>query len=113
MKSTIDQMEDLVEKVKSYTLTNVEIVKLKSIEILIDLTNSLIVKITFFLMILLFLLFVNIGLALYLGEILGKVYYGFFIVSGFYLLVGVICYFFLLKWIKKPVSEAIIRKILH
>ncbi|MEO9258388.1 MAG: hypothetical protein ABI207_08400 [Crocinitomicaceae bacterium] len=113
MKSTIDQMEDLVGKVKSYTLTNVEIVKLKSIEILIDLTNSLIVKFTFFLMLLLFLLFVNIGLALYLGEILGKVYYGFFIVSGFYLLVGAICYFFMLKWIKKPVSEAIIRKILH
>lgn len=113
MKSTIDQMENLVEKVKSYALTNIEIIKLKSIGILIDVTNSLIVKFTFFILISLFLFFASFGLALYLGKLLGNLYYGFFIISGFYLLAGIICYFFLLKWIKKPVSESIIRKTLH
>ncbi|GEM_PF-289754 len=40
-----------------------------------------------------FLLFVFIGLALYLGTLWGKIYLGFFAVSGIVLLLGIILFF--------------------
>jgi hypothetical protein len=43
---------------------------------------------------------------------LGKTYYGFFLVSGFYLLAGIIVYSNREKWIKEPVSDAVIDKLL-
>ncbi|HLP19907.1 MAG TPA: hypothetical protein VK174_06380, partial [Chitinophagales bacterium] len=61
----------------------------------------------------LFALVFNIGVALWLGEVLGKSYYGFFIVAGFYLLTGVVLHFFLRSWIKKPVSDLIITQALQ
>ncbi|WP_410960347.1 hypothetical protein, partial [Salmonella sp. SAL4431] len=35
-----------------------------------------------------FFTILNIGISLWIGELLGKTYYGFFAVSGFYLLTG-------------------------
>ena len=64
-------------------------------------------------MVVLFTIFFNIGMALWLGDLLGEVYYGFFIVAVFYLVVGVILYFFLRKWIKGPVSKLIITEALR
>jgi len=55
----------------------------------------------------LFTLVFNIGIALYLGELLGKMYYGFFIVAAFYLIGGIVFHLFMHKWIKKPLSELI------
>jgi hypothetical protein len=46
-----------------------------------------------------------------LGEALGKSYYGFFVLGGFYILVGVIFQAFKNKWVEEPVSNAIIKKL--
>jgi len=48
-----------------------------------------------------------------LGDLLGKIYYGFFIVSTFYLLVGIIFHLFLHEWIKKPINDVIISEVLN
>ena len=61
----------------------------------------------------LFALIMNIGVALFLGELLGKLYYGFFIVAAFYLLAALILHFFMYKWIKKPISDLIIKQALQ
>ena len=55
-----------------------------------------------------FSIFINIGLALCLGKYFGETYYGFFIISFVYLLLGIILYIFKNKWIKYPVSNFII-----
>jgi hypothetical protein len=60
-----------------------------------------------------FALVLNIGVALWLGELLGKNYYGFFIVAAFYLFTGMVLHFFLHNWIKKPVSNLIITQVLQ
>jgi ABC-type transport system involved in cytochrome bd biosynthesis fused ATPase/permease subunit len=64
-------------------------------------------------MLTLFALVLNIGIALWLGELLGKNYYGFFIVAVFYLLSAIVLHFFLHNWIKKPVSNLIITQALQ
>jgi len=61
----------------------------------------------------LFVLVFNIGIALWLGELLGKSYYGFFIVAAFYLIAAIVLHFFLLRWIKKPMSDLIISQALQ
>ena len=50
----------------------------------------------------------NIGLALWIGEVLGYSYCGFFVVAAFYLLLALLIYWFRNQWIKNPVSNFII-----
>ena len=65
-------------------------------------------------MILITLLFINlnIGIALLIGDLLGRIWLGFLILSGFYGVVGILIYIFRNSWIKKPVSNAVIKQLL-
>jgi len=58
------------------------------------------------------LLFFNLGVAFFLGKILGEFFYGFFIVSAFYALVAFIMYLFLRKWVKRVFYDYMIKQIL-
>jgi hypothetical protein len=59
-----------------------------------------------------FLLFLNLGLALWLGEILGKPFYGFFVVAAFYVITGIVIHFFMHRWIKKLAGNYFIKHVL-
>lgn len=108
METPRDLLEELYERGEAYTKTTIELAKLKSLETTTHVVTSLVSKMSVILMLLLFGLVLNIGIALMLGEFLGKSYYGFFIVAAFYLVTALVLHFFLLRWIKKPVSELII-----
>ncbi len=56
---------------------------------------------------------VNIGVAIWLGDLLGKLYYGFFIVAGFYLFVSFIMYVEHKVLIKNPIKNLAIKKYLQ
>jgi hypothetical protein len=58
------------------------------------------------------MLFFNLGLALWLGEILGEIFYGFFIVAGFYVITGIVIHFFMHKWFKRIVADYFIKRVL-
>lgn len=104
--------ELLFEKAETFGRTTYEISKLKALETVTVVATTVVSRITVILMFSMFLLVFNIGVALFLGELIGKVYYGFFIVAAFYLIGGIILYFFLHKWIEKPLSELIITQAL-
>ena len=97
--------ETLIEQVGDYSKTTLELTKLKTLNTSSHVITSLISRLSVIIMISLFALILNIGIAFYIGEILGKSYYGFFIVSAFYLVAALILHFFLAKWIKKPISD--------
>jgi hypothetical protein len=105
-------LEGLMEKMEQYSKSTYELSKLKALETTTVVVTSLISKLSVVIMASLFILVLNIGIALWLGELLGKAYYGFFIVAGFYLLAALVFNFFLHKWIKKPVTELIITQAL-
>ena len=113
METTVSLVETLFEKAEAYSKTTYELSKLKSLETTTIVVTSLIARVSVIIMISLFVLLLTIGIALLLGDILGKSYYGFFIVGAFYLVSGIILHFFLLKWIKKPFSELIITQALQ
>jgi hypothetical protein len=113
MESPTDNIESLFQRLETFAITIFELSKLKLLHTTTIIVTSLIVRIGVIIMISLFALVLNIGIALYLGELLGKDYFGFFIVAVFYLIASLILHFFLHKWIKKPISNLIIKQVLQ
>jgi hypothetical protein len=105
--------ESLWYKVEELGLTTLELSKLKALETVTNVTTSMLSRITVIISILVFLLIFNIGVAFLLGDILGRICYGFFIVAVFYLIAAIILHFYLHIWIKNSVSELIINKALQ
>ena len=113
MDNQYDILEPLKETTEQYIKAAIELSKLKILETITNVITSLVSKIAVVLIFSMFLLILSIGIAFMLGDNIGKTYYGFFIVAGFYLMAGAIFHFFLYKWIKEPVSNLIINKALQ
>jgi len=113
MEEKANIIESLWDKVEDLGLTTLELSKLKALETITNVTTSMIARISVIISILLFLLILNIGIAFLLGDILGQISYGFFIVAVFYLIAAIFLHFYLHIWIKNSVSEFIINKALY
>ena len=111
-EDSMDSVEELFQRTGEYLETRVDLAKLKAIDKSSDVISSLAASVVIVLFFLLFILSVNIGVAIWIGESLGKIFYGFFIVAGFYAIVGFILYLFRDKWLKSPVSKLIIEKVI-
>lgn len=112
METPKSLIELLYEKIEEYGITTYELTKLKLLKTTAQVVPSLLSRLTVVFVISTFILFLSIGIALLLGEWLGKLYYGFFIIAVFYLVVGIVMHFYLHKWIKKPVADLIIKQVL-
>jgi fatty acid desaturase len=112
MENNVNQIESLLERAVDYGKTSYELLKLKTLDKTSDVASSMIPNIIVFFVFVTFLLFLNLGLAFWLGEILGKLYYGFFIIAAFYFIIGIVLHFFMHKWIKKNVGNYIVKRML-
>ena len=97
MDNIATNAEMLYEKAKSYTETSLELFKLNAIDKTADIVSSLISRLALVLVVAMFTLFVNIALSVFLGKILGEYYYGFLVVSGIYLILILLLYFYSYK----------------
>jgi len=113
MEGPVSSIESLFERIEVYVKTTLELSKLRLLEASIRVITAVAARLTVLVFIFLFALIFNLGIALWLGDLLGKVYYGFFIVAGFYLLFGIIFHFFLHGWIKGSISRLIINQVLY
>lgn len=112
MEDNAKLLESLLERASEYGETRFELFKLKALDKTSDVVSSLVPHSVVFVLIASFILFLNIGLAFWLGGILGKIYLGFFLVAAFYVTTGLIVHFFMHKWLKKLVSNYFIRQAL-
>jgi len=113
MENNTQLIDTLLISASEYGKTSFELVKLKTIDKTSD-AISTVLPFTFVLALLsCFFLFINLGLALWIGDILGKMYYGFLLVGAFYGFVGVVSHFFLHNWLKKIFCNYIIKKMLN
>ena len=112
MEDNTKLFESLLEKANEYGKTSYELVKLKAVDKSSDVVSSFIPHSIVFVLIISFLLFLNLGLAFWLGEILGNTYLGFFVVAGFYVFTGIVVHFLMHKWIKNKVRNIIIKQLL-
>jgi hypothetical protein len=113
MEENVKLVESLLEKAEDYGKTSYEVIKLKVIDKTSDVISSFVPHSIVFVLVASFLLFLNLGLAFWLGEILGKTYFGFFIVTAFYGIVGIVMHFFMHKWLKKLIWNSIIKLLLN
>ena len=113
METKAGVIESLIGKAEQYSTTSIELSKLKSVENATVIASTVISRLGILLHVGLFLLFTNIGLAILLGDLLGKMCYGFFIIAASHMLLSIVLYFFLYKWVKKPVSNFIIGQVLQ
>ena len=113
MEEQVSSLESLYEKTKEYVNTNIELAKLKALDKASDIVSSLVPKILVSIFVCVFLFILNIAVSLWLGELLGKNYYGFFVVCGFYLLMAIVIHSGLSSTIKKRMANAIISRLLN
>ena len=97
MEDNTKLIESLLERVAEYGKTSYELVKLKALDKSSDVVSSLIPHSVVFVLIASFMLFFNLGLAFWLGEILGKICFGFFVVAAFYVVTAIVLHFFMHK----------------
>ena len=113
MENTTATIEKLIEKAEAYSKTTLELYKFNAIYKVANIFSLLAIKLVLFVVAVFFLLMINIGFALYLGEYFGKTYCGFFVMALFYLFLGLIIYLFGNQWIKDSVSNFIIKQSLN
>ena len=107
MEAKANLIEPLLERAHEYSKTSFELLKLQSLEKTAEVTSSFISRFLLAIFVSLFALTLNIGVALWLGDLLGKNYYGFLVVASFYGIIGIIV-FFIHPLIKERVSNTII-----
>ncbi len=112
MENNPSTIEMLFERAEDYTKTTIDLVKLNAVDKTADVLSSLISRLTVSIVFVLFAFLANIGLSLWIGALVGRVYYGFFIVSGVYLLLSILLYINKDEWMKMPISNFIIAKML-
>jgi fatty acid desaturase len=113
MKEQENFFEPLWEKVEDYGKTTIELVKLRSIDKTSDVVSTVLPHSVVVVFVSIFLLFLNLGIALWLGEIWDSMYLGFFAVAGFYGVCGIIIHFFLHEKIKEGIRNAVIKLLLN
>lgn len=113
MENKSSLLEPLAERLEAYGKTSFELYKLKAIEKTSVVASNASAQLVTLIFVVLTLIMANFGLALWLGELLGKTHYGFFCLAVFYGLVALIIHFFLGKWIKKKVGDSVVKQMLN
>jgi len=112
MEEKTNLLGSLLDVATDYGETSIELVKLKAVDKTVDIVSSLIPLSIILVFFLSFLLFVNLGIAFWLGEIFGKPFYGFMIVAAFYIVTAILIRIFLYKWIKRLVGDYMVKRLL-
>lgn len=105
-------IEELFDKLKDYGNVRLELLRLKAIKKVSRTLSGLIVSIILIVIFSLVLFCITMALALLLGAWLGKMYLGFFIMAGVYIVIGLILYSGRNKFVKTSVSDKIITELL-
>lgn len=111
MKIKLEKIEELIDGVKSYAATNIEIVKLEVANRSSVLVSKLLSKLFLGIVIFLFVLFFSLGISLFLSELLENNYLGFGIVASFYLLLAIIFSLGRKILLERPIRESFIKEL--
>jgi hypothetical protein len=115
MKSNTDghPIVSMLSEIRKYIETRIDIIQYKAID-----KSAHLISVVLSNVILLFGAFLGIfllmfGLAFYIGEWLGKTYYGFFVVGGFIFVLVILLAIFRRKWLNAPINDDIIKHIFN
>ena len=104
--------EPLLERAEQFSKTKFQLLKLKSVDKTADVSSTALSYLLFVVVLIISVIALNIAIAFWIGDLLGKDYYGFFMVSAFYALLGVVLYFIHSK-IKRYLQNTFIDQLLN
>ena len=113
MENKANSFEALFERAGDYFETRLELLKLKSVDKSSDAVSIFASGLAVLFIFSFSVILISIGLALWIGEVIGKSYYGFFIVGGAYVIIGFIVYLFRKQLIKSVAANSFIDKVLN
>lgn len=105
-------LNNIFENASDYLESRVDLLKLKAVKKMSDITSSLVTRLTIILIIAFVFFMANIGLAMWIGDMMEKMYYGFFIVAGGYIVVALILFGFRRQLFKTPLHNRLIKMML-
>lgn len=105
-------LEELFTKLKDYAETRIDLVKLIAINKVSGFMSTVISMIILLGILFTIILCISIGLAILIGQLLGATYYGFFIMAGLYLIIGLVLYANRGNSLKDPVSNRLIKEMM-
>ncbi len=102
MENNENIIESLFEKASEYGKTSFELIKLRALEKTSHVGASIVTHSFVMIIAGTLALFVNLGIAFWLGEILGKLFYGFFAVAACYFVI-----FMLFLLFSRPIKRCV------
>jgi fatty acid desaturase len=112
MKEIENILDPLLEKAEDFGKTSLELLKLKAVDKASDIVSTLIPIMIVVVFTIIFVLFVNLGIAFWLGAMWNSVYLGFFAVAAFYILCGMLIHFVLHDSLKERIRNTVIKLLL-
>jgi ABC-type uncharacterized transport system fused permease/ATPase subunit len=111
MEHLTNNLEEIFQKVKEYAEVRFDLFRLKAISKLAGFMSYIVTTLFFMVFFGAILLCITLGAALWLGELFGKTYLGFFGVAGIYLVIAIILYIKRETLIRKPMSDRLIKEL--
>ncbi len=105
-----NKAEKLLNHLKEYFEVRLSLASLTVREKISEIFSSVAAVFIFGLLVAFIFLFAGIGTALWLGDYFHSTFIGFFCVTGFFTLVTILLFLNRNRWIKDPITDAIIRK---
>jgi Zn-dependent protease with chaperone function len=105
-------VEELTENLKKYASVKLESAKLNAAEKSSVLVSNAIAMMVVALVFILFFFFASIALAIFLGVWLNKLWLGFILVALFYLIIGILVWWFRQKIIQLPLMNALLKQLI-
>ena len=103
----------LFEQAGDYLETRLDLLRLQAINKSSEVTSSIVSRIVILLILILAVFLANIGIAIWIGEALDMLFLGFLIVAAFYALLASMIHVFRKAWIKDPITNVLIKKMLN
>ncbi|WP_207495050.1 phage holin family protein [Aridibaculum aurantiacum] len=109
---TLTLIESLFSQSKDYIENRIELLKLKAVDKSASVFSAVVSGVIFFVVFFIFFVILNIGLALLIGDLVGKSYLGFLLLAAFYLIIGLVLFAGRNTWMKSTFTGMIIKKFL-
>ncbi len=113
MEDNTKTIDPLVLAVVNYSKSGFQLLKLKTLEKFAGIVSEAVPRTMFLTALTVFVIFLSLGIAFWLGKILGEIYFGFFIVAAFYLIVGLVLHLFFHNTLKRKISNYVIKQALN
>lgn len=111
MEKTFARVEELADHVKEYVNNRIASVKLSVAEKTSAVLSTIIAMVVVLTVFVFFIVFAGIALAFVFAKLTGEYYWGFLIVAGIYLLVGLLVWTLKEKLIRLPIMNAILQQL--